>query len=100
MFNGLMNTFAHAGENYLHSNEAINSLKGAFKDRILENEGLRKAMLGEEGKPDSVGWGKIGKSMFYNRNGELQAARVGGAIAGSYIGANEVINGDSGIPFI
>ena len=43
---------------------------------------------------------KAVKAMFMNDQGEYSKARIGGAIAGSYMAANVVGNGSLGIPFI
>lgn len=99
-FSGLIETAMQGGQRYLHSNDAINSIAGALDQRILSAPALRKMFLGGKSGDYKLGWGDRGKSLFYNRNGELQKSRVGGAIAGSYIAANEVMNGDTGIPFI
>ena len=97
-FSGLIATAMEGGQHYLHSNDPINSLGKALDHRIFSSPGLMKVIEPQVSKP--LGWADRGKSLFYNREGELQKARVGGAIAGSYILANEVANGDTGIPFI
>lgn len=97
-FEGLIQTAMQGGQHYLHSNDAINSVAGALDRRIMTNMGLRNKIRPDMGK--AIGWKDRAKSLFYNRQGELENTRVGAAIAGSYIAANEVANGDTGIPFI
>ena len=81
------------------------SIINAGKARILENEKLLQA-LGKKTKDGVIAEGEkisnwdLGKSLFYNRQGELQKGRVAAGIAGSYMGANVVGNGSLGIPFI
>ena len=74
------------------------SIIKAGKTRILENEKLLQA-LGKKNGDEISNW-DLGKSLFYNRQGELQKSRVAAGIAGSYMGANVVGNGSLGIPFI
>lgn len=97
-FEGLIETAMQGGQHYLHSNDAINSIAGALDRRIMTNPALQAAIRPNTKK--AIGWGDRAKSLMYNRAGELSKARVGAAIAGSYIAANEVANGDTGIPFI
>lgn len=95
-FNGLIKTATDAGQRYLHSNEPINSIRGALDNRISEMSNKEK-FLDTNGEPT---WGGRAKSLFYHRDGDFATGRAGAAVAGSYIGANEIANGSTGIPFI
>ena len=81
-----------------------NSILAAGAQRILDNEKLLSALGKSRGADgalnSSLTKSDLFKSMFYNKQGELQKSRVAAGIAGSYMGANVVGNGSLGIPFI
>jgi len=68
------------------------------KERINQNDKLLAALGRKQG--DELSNMDIARSMFYNKQGELQKARVGAGIAGAYMGANMIGHGSLGIPFI